>query len=49
MPPITPGATAHCLTKNVTGDLTARTGAATPNRIGVANGGTDQHGRAARD
>ena len=41
-------ATAHCLTKNVTGELTARTGAATPNRIGVADGGTDQHGRAAR-
>jgi len=38
---------AHCLTKNVTGRMTARTGAGTPNRIGVADGGTDQHGRAA--
>ena len=29
--------------------MTARTWAGTPNRIGVADGGTDQHGRAARD
>ena len=41
--------TPHCLTKNVTGRMTARTGAGTPNRIGVTDGGTDQHGRAARD
>src|ERR1700674_212442 len=40
---------AHCLIKNVTGELTVRRGAAIPNRIGVADGGTDQHGRAARD
>jgi transposase len=39
----------HCLTRNVTGRMTARTVAGTPNRIGVANGGTDQHERTARD
>jgi hypothetical protein len=41
--------TAHCLIKNVTGELTVRRGAAIPNRIGVADGGTNEHGRAARD
>src|SRR5712675_1599780 len=40
---------AHCLIKNVTGELTVRSGAAIPNRIGVADGRTDQHGCAARD
>jgi len=40
---------AHCLIKNVTGELTVRIGAAIPNRIGVADGRTDQHGCAARD
>ena len=30
-------------------NLTVRTVAATPNRIGVADGGTDQHGRTTRD
>src|ERR1700687_3010459 len=29
--------------------LTARAGAGAPNRIGVADGGSDQHGRTARD
>ena len=38
----------HCLIKNVTGELTVRIGAAIPNRIGVADGRTDQHGCAAR-
>ena len=33
----------HCLAKNVTGEVTAETGGAMPNRIGVADGGTDQH------
>jgi hypothetical protein len=42
-------AKAHCLIKNVTGELTVRIGAAIPNRIGVADGRTDQHGCAARD
>ncbi len=39
--------TPHCLTKTVTGELTATTRGAAPNRLGVADGGTDQHGRAA--
>ncbi|WP_247388477.1 MULTISPECIES: ROK family protein [unclassified Bradyrhizobium] len=39
----------HCLIKNVTGELTVRSGAAIPNRIGVADGRTDQRGCAARD
>ena len=39
---------AHCLTKIVTGELIARTGGAAPNQIGVGDGGTDQHERAAR-
>ena len=38
----------HCLIKNVTGELTVRIGAAIPNRLGVADGRTDQHGCAAR-
>src|SRR5450755_3614676 len=40
---------AHCLINNVTGELTVRSGTAIPNRIGVADGRTDQHGYAARD
>src|SRR4030081_146467 len=40
---------AHCLINNVTGELTVRSGAAIPNRIGIADGRTDQHGYAARD
>lgn len=40
---------AHCLAKNATGEVTARTGPWAPNRIGVADGGTDQHASAARD
>src|SRR5450755_1545820 len=43
------GITAHCLINNVTGELTVRSGTAIPNRIGVADGRTDQHGYAARD
>nr|WP_233287021.1 IS66 family insertion sequence element accessory protein TnpB [Bradyrhizobium oropedii] len=39
---------AHCLIKNVTGELTVRIGAAIPNRIGVADGRMDQHGCSAR-
>jgi hypothetical protein len=39
----------HCLINNVTGELTVRSGTAIPNRIGVADGRTDQHGYAARD
>ena len=38
-----------CLINNVTGELTVRSGAAIPNRIGVVDGRTDQHGYAARD
>src|ERR1700756_1125262 len=41
--------TPHCLINNVTGELTVRSGAAMPNRIGVVDGRTDQHGYAARD
>ena len=40
---------AHCLINNVTEELTVRSGAAIPNRIGVVDGRTDQHGYAARD
>ena len=40
---------AHCLINNVTGELTVRSGAAIPNRIGIGDGRTDQHGYAARD
>ncbi len=40
---------AHCLINNVTGELTVGSVAAIPNRIGVADGRTDQHGCAARD
>jgi hypothetical protein len=40
---------AHCLINNVTGELTVGSVAAIPNRIGVADGRTDQHGCAARN
>src|SRR4030081_1406765 len=43
------GFESHCLINNVTGELTVRSGAAIPNRIGIADGRTDQHGYAARD
>jgi hypothetical protein len=43
-----PNLTPHCLTENVTGQVTARTWTGAPNRIGVADGGTDQHECAAR-
>src|SRR5712672_1958764 len=43
------GHTTHCLINNVTGELTVRSGAAIPNRVGIADGRTDQHGYAARD
>src|ERR1700739_4612642 len=39
---------AHCLTRNVTGELPPMIGIAPPNRLGGADGGNDQHGRAAR-
>jgi branched-chain amino acid transport system substrate-binding protein len=38
----------HCLIENVTEDPTPMTGVASPNRADVADGETDQHGRAAR-
>jgi hypothetical protein len=37
----------HCLTRNVTGQVLAMTGETTPNRFGVVNGETNQHGRTA--
>src|SRR5712675_403521 len=47
--PAPPTPRAHCLINNVTGELTVRSGAAIPNRVGIADGRTDQHGYAARD
>src|ERR1700730_10289654 len=49
LPPKPVAQGAHCLINNVTGELTVRSGTAIPNRIGVADGRTDQHGYAARD